>query len=127
MLYGCCCRAMFFSDYQNVKSMRRFLQTSFGVALRTQVPICLDNLRFFSCLDLLPEKWEDWPLESKYACPQEEYEKRPHRRWNCKLLSPSGICSIYARRPYICRDFVPKLAECHHCGNWDGENCGRQP
>jgi len=103
-----CCRALFLgrgADLARVRQMAR------------------DNLALFSHLELLPDRLEDWPADSRAVV---KGDWRPGRAYfRCKALGPDGLCTIYDRRPGTCRSFTPSEAEgCARCASF-GTTCPR--
>jgi Fe-S-cluster containining protein len=85
--------------------------------------IAIDNLKLASFAIPLPEDWEEWPEESKIACSKHYYQILGLPRYTCKMLTKSGKCGCYARRPYICREYVPNEFDCEGCGAWNNGRC----
>jgi hypothetical protein len=120
-----CCKALFFPGNR----LRTLFVDSFFLAIdKSNIDpeikqISIDNFRMAKMMVPLPLHWEEWPEDSQEACPKEIYQRIGVPRFYCKALSVSGECTIYKRRPYICRDFAPKESECQTCENWCDGQC----
>lgn len=88
-----------------------------------------DNALMLSNLDPLPADFALWPVDSKSAAmatglDAEEIEGLQFFR--CLALGPDGLCSIYASRPYICRNFEPQV-RCAGCASFDPRSGSCRP
>lgn len=116
-----CCKAIYIVDHPSWVDVRKAVKASFfGGRQRDK-----DAIGFFSHMDPLPASIEDWEPEIRefarhYWDPSAVY-------FQCKAIGKDGLCSIYDRRPLICREFLPCAAiGCSRCASF-GTSCVAPP
>ena len=115
-----CCRALFLEGGADMARVREIAREVF-LSGHKGVGGARGNLAFLSHLDLLPERLEDWPADSRAVA---EAGWTPGRAYfRCKALGPDGLCTIYARRPGTCSSFCASAANgCDQCASF-GVTC----
>jgi Fe-S-cluster containining protein len=74
----------------------------------------IENMRFLQMVRPLPDRLEDWPKDSREAM---DGRVPGSQRYRCKCLGPDGRCTIYNRRPYVCKNHQPCAEDCGGCSN----------
>lgn len=139
---ACCCRSFGFPHAPTREDLLRWTRwceddlaslLSAGVAPDSRaLRAAWDNALMLSLVEPLPTDFALWPEDSRAAYLATGAEGRDiaeasrFQFYRCRALGPDGLCTIYASRPYICRDFQPR-AGCSGCASFDPATTSCRP